>query len=118
GVISAVYVGNVIGPGDAEDVREVLEVLFVVGKPLTADRFLGEPQSLELRPHRAVEHENSLGQKRFEQVGFVDHARTIHATLNGLEGLKLGEFVRDDEEMTKSVSERFGPAGDIARWLD
>ena len=38
----------------------------VVGEPLAADGRLVEPQGLNLRAHRAVEHQNPLGEQRFE----------------------------------------------------
>ena len=52
-----------VGMREAEDVGEVLEVFVVLGKALAADRSLVEAEGLDLRAHRAVEHENPLGKQ-------------------------------------------------------
>ena len=45
----------------------------MVGEALAADGPLVEPEGLDLRAHRAVEHQNPLGEQRFEQVGLIDN---------------------------------------------
>ena len=72
----------VVGPREAEDVGEVLEVLVMVGEPLAADGRLVEAQGLDLRAHGAVEHQNPLVEEGFEQVGFVGHVMGPHMRNN------------------------------------
>ena len=43
----------------------------MVGEPLAADAAFIQPEGLNLRAHRAVQQQNSLGEERIEQVGFV-----------------------------------------------
>jgi hypothetical protein len=69
----------------AKDIGEILEVLVVPGKPLAADGSLIQLQRLNLRPHRAVEHENSLGEEGLQLVGFVVcHGRKHNPNGNSL----------------------------------
>ena len=43
----------------------------MAGEPLAAHGPLVEAQRLDLRPHRAVEHQNPLREQRFQEIGFV-----------------------------------------------
>ncbi len=63
---------------EAEDVGEVLEVFVMAGEPLAADAALVEPEGLNLRAHRAIEHQDPLREQRIEQVGFVDDGLRAH----------------------------------------
>ena len=64
---------NVVGPGETQQIAEVLQIFMMLGKPLAAHTRFVQTQRLKLRSHGAVEQQNLLGQQGVEFVSAVGH---------------------------------------------
>ena len=78
--IVEVHVAHRVGLGEDQQVVVAFDVLLPVLEALAAKILFREARALQLRAHRAVEHENALGggfAERLEHVGAIGGARSM-----------------------------------------